>query len=94
MIGSEDKINTSRRNILKKATVAVGTLVTASVVVSNVQATIITSGDKGGAQESNYLPSPKQVPVTEGVLPLSGGAGLYYWDTGGNGPTILLSLPR
>ena len=93
MIGSEDKINTSRRNILKKATVAVGTLVTASAVVSNVQATIIKSGDKGGAQESNYLPSPKQVPVTEGVLPLSGGAGLYYWDTGGNGPTILLSHP-
>ena len=58
MIGSEDKINTSRRNILKKATVAVGTLVTASAVVSNVQATIIKSGDKGGAQESNYLPSP------------------------------------
>ena len=47
MIGSEDKINTSRRNILKKATVAVGTLVTASAVVSNVQATIIKSGDKG-----------------------------------------------
>jgi pimeloyl-ACP methyl ester carboxylesterase len=31
--------------------------------------------------------------VTEGVLPLSGGAGLYYWDTGGNGPTIVLSHP-
>lgn len=50
MIGSEDKINTSRRNILKKATVAVGTLVTASAVVSNVQATIIKSGDKGQYQ--------------------------------------------
>ena len=55
MIGSEDKINTSRRNILKKATVAVGTLVTASAVVSNVQATIIKSGDKGGGRKSQTI---------------------------------------
>jgi hypothetical protein len=55
MIGSEDKINTSRRNILKKATVAVGTLVTASAVVSNVQATIIKSGDKGGRKSQTIF---------------------------------------
>lgn len=93
MIGPEDTINTSRRNILKKVTVVVGTLVTASAVVSNVEATTIKSSDKNCSQQSNYLPSPKQASVTEGVLPLSGGAGLYYWDTGGNGPTIVLSHP-
>lgn len=93
MIGPENTIDTSRRNILKKATVVVGTLVVSSAVVSNVQATNIKPSDKDSSQESNYLPSPKQASVTEGVLPLSGGAGLYYWDTGGNGPTIVLSHP-
>ena len=93
MIESEDTINTSRRNILKKATVVVSSLVAVSAITSTAQATPLESCNNNCLQESIYLPIPKQVPVTEGVLPLSGGAGLYYWDTGGDGPTIVLSHP-
>jgi pimeloyl-ACP methyl ester carboxylesterase len=89
---SEEKTITSRRNILKKATV-VATLAVFSGITSNVQARKKDVSDISNTKELSYLPSPKQVQVTEGVLPLSGGAGLYYWDTGGDGPAIVLSHP-
>lgn len=46
-----------------------------------------------GTEEPSYSPPPKQAPVTEGVLNLPDGAGLYYWDTAGDGPAIVLSHP-
>ena len=36
---------------------------------------------------------PPQVAVTEGVAQLPGGASLYYWDTGGDGPAVIFSHP-
>lgn len=89
---SEEKISTSRRNMLKKATV-VATLAVSSGIVSNVQARTKDASDIADTKELSYLPIPKQAQATEGVLPLSGGAGLYYWDTGGEGPTVVLSHP-
>lgn len=43
--------------------------------------------------EAKYLAVPKQAAVNEGVLSLSSGAGLYYWDTGGDGPVVILLHP-
>lgn len=89
---SEEKINTNRRNILKKATV-VATLALSSGIASNVQARTKDISNISDTKELSYSPPPKQALATEGVLPLSGGAGLYYWDTGGEGPTVVLSHP-
>lgn len=38
------------------------------------------------------MPVPAQVPVTEAVAELSG-TRLHYWDTGGNGPALVLLHP-
>ena len=46
-----------------------------------------------GVDEPKYIPIPTQADATEGVLSMPGGAGLYYWDTGGTGPAILLCHP-
>ncbi|WP_057831175.1 alpha/beta fold hydrolase [Colwellia sp. TT2012] len=89
---AEEKISVSRRNVLKTATV-VATLAVSSGIASNALAGTKDVSDISNTEELNYLPSPKQVKVAEGVLPLSGGAGLYYWDTGGDGPTVVLSHP-
>lgn len=62
-----------------------------SGITSNVQAQTPNGNFNSSKVESKYIPKPKQVPVTEGVLPLPSGAGLYYWDTGGEGPVVLLS---
>ncbi|MBA6233100.1 alpha/beta hydrolase [Colwellia sp. MB3u-28] len=88
-----ERISTSRRRLLKKAT-ALATLAVSSTMVSNrVQASAQESCERSDTKDLSYLPSPKQVQATEGVLPLSGGAGLYYWDTGGEGPAVVLSHP-
>lgn len=89
---SVEKINTSRRNILKKSTVA-ATVVAAGGVVSNGQAQTQDACGTSGTTEPKYLSRPKKAPAIEGVLSLSGGAGLYYWDTGGEGPAVVLSHP-
>ncbi|WP_286267660.1 alpha/beta fold hydrolase [Thalassotalea atypica] len=87
-----DKISTNRRSMLKKATAVVALAATCGMS-RNVNAHRQNSLSHTGKTEPKYLPSPKQAPVTEGVLALSGGAGLYYWDTGGDGPAIVLSHP-
>ena len=38
-------------------------------------------------------PIPPQVEAREGFLDVAGGARLWYWDTGGRGPAVLLSHP-
>jgi pimeloyl-ACP methyl ester carboxylesterase len=40
--------------------------------------------------DSGPEPIPAQVPVHEGLVDV-GGASLWYWDTGGTGPAIVLS---
>ncbi|MFT7684543.1 MAG: pimeloyl-ACP methyl ester carboxylesterase [Moritella dasanensis] len=88
-----ERISTGRRRLLKKAT-AIATLAVSSTMVSNrVQASAQESCERSDTKDLSYLPSPKQAQATEGVLPLSGGAGLYYWDTGGEGPAVVLSHP-
>jgi pimeloyl-ACP methyl ester carboxylesterase len=88
-----ERISTGRRRLLKKAT-AIATLAVSSTMVSNrVQASVQESCERSDTKDLSYLPSPKQAQATEGVLPLSGGAGLYYWDTGGEGPAVVLSHP-
>ncbi len=89
---SEEQINNSRRDILKKATV-IATLAVPSGIASNVQARTKDISNISDTKELNYSPPPKQAQSTEGVLPLSSGAGLYYWDTGGEGPVVVLSHP-
>ena len=36
-------------------------------------------------------PLPAQAPAKQGVAKLPGGASLFYWDTGGEGPTVIFS---
>lgn len=87
-----DIISESRRDILKKAT-AVATIAATSGVISSVHAQTQKSNVNASKMEATYIPNPNQAPVIEGVLTLPGGAGLYYWDTGGDGPAVLLSHP-
>ena len=89
---SQENINTSRRHMLKKATV-MATLAVTSGISGNVLAKTANVSDLSDTKEWCYLPIPKQAHVSEGVVPLSGGAGLYYWDTGGDGPAVVLSHP-
>ena len=39
------------------------------------------------------IPVPTQAPAKEGVAHLPGGAQLFYWDTGGDGPAVIFSHP-
>ena len=39
------------------------------------------------------IPIPPQAPAKQGVAELPGGAKLYYWDTGGDGPAVIFSHP-
>jgi pimeloyl-ACP methyl ester carboxylesterase len=36
------------------------------------------------------VPIPEQVAATEGFAPIPGGGNLWYWDTGGEGPAVVL----
>lgn len=88
---AEDKISESRRHLLKNT--AVTAVVAASAgLISATQAKAPDSA-LSATTKFTYIPIPKQVQASEGVLPLSGGAGLYYWDTGGKGPAVVLSHP-
>lgn len=87
-----EQISSSRRDMLKKAT-AMATIVATSGIISNVQAQTQSADVNSNKIEPKYIPTPKQASANEGVLSLSGGAGLYYWDTGGEGPAVILSHP-
>ena len=87
-----EKISDSRRNVLKKAT-ALATIVATGGITLSTHAQRQNSEVNSSKLEAKYLPIPTQAPATEGVLSLSGGAGLYYWDTGGDGPVVILSHP-
>ncbi|MEU6252557.1 alpha/beta hydrolase [Streptomyces sp. NPDC047043] len=39
------------------------------------------------------VPVPEQVPVTESLIPVSGGGSLWCWDTGGDGEAVVLLHP-
>ena len=88
----KEKVNDGRRSILKKATAA-ATFVAVGGITSNVRAQSRNIDFSSSKAEPQHIPIPKQAPATEGVLSLPGGAGLYYWDTGGEGPTVVLSHP-
>ena len=90
---TEEKISTSRRQLLKRATVTAVTVAASGAMLSSAQAKTPDACGISGMAEPRHLSIPTQAPATEGVLSLSGGAGLYYWDTGGNGPVVVLSHP-
>ena len=69
------------------------TVAASSGIMNSVQAREQKACGISGTKEPGYLPSPKLASVTEGILSLSGGAGLYYWDTGGEGPVVIFSHP-
>lgn len=43
--------------------------------------------------QTTWAPAPAQVPATEGIATLPGGARLWYWDTGGSGEPVVLLHP-
>jgi pimeloyl-ACP methyl ester carboxylesterase len=43
-------------------------------------------------RDSGPVPIPPQMPMREGTVDV-GGATLWYWDTGGTGPTVVLAHP-
>ncbi|WP_086931881.1 alpha/beta fold hydrolase [Agarilytica rhodophyticola] len=88
----KEKINNDRRDILTKAA-AVATVVATGGISNNINAQPQNIASNASKEESKHIPIPKQAPAKEGVLSLSGGAGLYYWDTGGEGPAVVLSHP-
>ena len=51
------------------------TLAAFSIIVRNVQARTQNACDIFNTKKLSYLPKPKQAQATQGVLPLSGGAG-------------------
>lgn len=90
---TKEKTGVSRRDILHGAVVAAAAVTASGGISSNIQASEQGSCGIPGSEEPRYLTPPEQAPVTEGVLSLPGGAGLYYWDTGGDGPAVVLSHP-
>jgi pimeloyl-ACP methyl ester carboxylesterase len=92
MSKAENRMINSRRTIIKNFA-AVATATASSAMFTNAQAKEPRSYGTTNSKDLPYISIPKQAPVTEGVLSLSGGAGLYYWDTGGDGPVVVLSHP-
>lgn len=82
----------SRRDLLKDIT-RVGAIATSAGLLTPVPAKAEDSCVHSGAEEPAYMPPPPHAPAEEGVVALSGGAGLYYWDTGGTGPAVVLCHP-
>ncbi len=89
----EDKISHNRRNIIKGAAMAAAAVVTSGTAGGATSAQTPDACGVEGIREPEHVTIPRQAPVTEGVLPLSGGAGIYYWDTGGDGPAVVFSHP-
>ena len=89
---NNETISTDRRNILKKAAVT-AVIATSGGLLATSQAQTLAPNKQAAKVEPAYVPIPQQAQMLEGVLPLSGGAGLYYWDTGGSGPVVVLSHP-
>jgi pimeloyl-ACP methyl ester carboxylesterase len=40
--------------------------------------------------QRSWAPEPPQAPVTEGLVDVGGGDRIWYWDTGGSGPALVL----
>src|SRR5215472_1270833 len=67
--------------------------VTARIVL--MVSLLLLSGSARAADPSNPMapqPVPEQVAAREGIAQIPNGK-LFYWDTGGNGPTIVLLHP-
>jgi pimeloyl-ACP methyl ester carboxylesterase len=92
MSKAENRMSNGRRTIIKNFAAA-ATVAASSAMFTNAQAKEQRSYGAKNTKDLPNLPIPKQASVTEGVLSLSGGAGLYYWDTGGDGPVVVLSHP-
>jgi pimeloyl-ACP methyl ester carboxylesterase len=46
-----------------------------------------------GGEAMAPIPVPAQAPASEGFATVRGGAKLWYWDTGGQGPTVVFVHP-
>ncbi|MEI4551024.1 alpha/beta hydrolase [Pseudoalteromonas spongiae] len=82
---------TSRRQFIKSA--AVGTLGASLALTSKVNAKENSGLVSNSFDEAPFLPVPKHAPAKEGVFRVSNEQGIYYWDTGGNGPVVILVHP-
>lgn len=87
------KIFEGRRSILKTGTLALAGLATHASFSTQSSAAEKPKATVSGAALQPYASLPQQAPVAEGIVPLPGGAGLYYWDTGGKGPAVVFSHP-
>ena len=88
----QNNINTQRRSILKQLAV----FSTASAAFGfSYQAISSESSQCGiqGNEEPEFLPVPQHNPPVEGMFKVSPEQDLYYWDTGGSGPVIVLIHP-
>jgi len=82
MTGQDNEL--SRRTFAKR-TALLGTALVGATWLNAPPA----AADSRDRQPPGNEPVPPQVPVREGVVELPG-ASLWYWDTGGSGPAIVL----
>lgn len=83
-MNDREKNGLRRRDLLKRtgyASVAAGGLL--------LPATAVAEAGQGRRGTPAPEPVPPQAPVTEGTVEVPGGH-LWFWDTGGTGPAVLL----
>ena len=93
MTSKQTLINLSRRNLLKGATIG---SVSASLGLSfgaGASASEPAHCASTSMEEPALLTPAKHAPANQGVFQVSDEQGMYYWDTGGNGPVIVLLHP-
>ncbi|MQA08229.1 MAG: alpha/beta fold hydrolase [Pseudonocardiaceae bacterium] len=83
VMDDREKSGLSRRALLRRATVV------ASVAAGVALVPAVAEAEGHQVDTPVPEPVPPQVPATEGTVDVPGGH-LWYWDTGGEGPVVVL----
>ena len=89
MTTTPTNINKNRRNLMKRVAIGGASLGLSTTGLARDNSTRLTPS----YPSDEMLPVPKHAPLNEGVFSVSDEQGIYYWDTGGSGPTIVLLHP-
>ena len=89
MTTTPTNINKNRRNLIKRVAIGGASLGLATTGLARDNST----RHPPSYPSDEMLPVPKHAPLNEGVFSVSDEQGIYYWDTGGSGPAIVLLHP-
>ncbi len=93
MTNSANHDDVDRRQVTRRTILATTAAAAAAFAVPGTAlAATGSESDRRGCPTLTPEPIPAQVPAREGFLDVPGGR-LWFWDTGGNGPAVVLSHP-